>query len=266
MLTMLTEMQRRKPGECRSCVIASSGGLFHRLIVDLVPTRFDQFVGDVKKAYAQQLGASLLGIKDLAPIVAHTNAAVTERTCRRNHLSRSFSVQSTVLRNRYVSLLITPGMNRYIDLGVRLPNRPDDGHQRRDVDARRRVGRTALYAGRPSCAVADGPQHSQWPGPGTAGDPVFDQFYASQTRSLKSGAEMEMLNRHAVGALLDEIGPAIVQTHSQSGAYGWAIVDARPHLVRAPQRGSKLKYSRRLVGRGLYPWRDGLVDRRCGRP
>jgi pimeloyl-ACP methyl ester carboxylesterase len=77
------------------------------------------------------------------------------------------------------------------------------------------------------------PQHSQWPGSGTAGDPVFDQFYASQMRSLKSGAEMEALNRHAVAALLDEIGPAIMQTHSQSGAYGWAIADARPDLVRA---------------------------------
>lgn len=77
------------------------------------------------------------------------------------------------------------------------------------------------------------PQHTQWPGAGTAGDAVFDQFYASQMRSLTSGVEMEALNRNAIAALLDEIGPAIVQTHSQSGAYGWAVADARPELVRA---------------------------------
>ena len=34
-------------------------------------------------------------------------------------------------------------------------------------------------------------------------------------------------------ALLDKIGPAIVLTHSQSGAYGWLIADARPKLVKA---------------------------------
>lgn len=76
-------------------------------------------------------------------------------------------------------------------------------------------------------------RHTQWLGEGVAGDPVFDQFYASQMRSLASSPEMEALNRHAVAALIDEIGPAIIQTHSQSGAYGWAIADERPHGVKA---------------------------------
>ena len=35
------------------------------------------------------------------------------------------------------------------------------------------------------------------------------------------------------GALLDRIGPAIVLTHSQSGAFGWLIADARPQRVKA---------------------------------
>jgi pimeloyl-ACP methyl ester carboxylesterase len=39
--------------------------------------------------------------------------------------------------------------------------------------------------------------------------------------------------RAAGAALLDHIGPAILITHSQSGAMGWQIADARPELVRA---------------------------------
>ena len=34
-------------------------------------------------------------------------------------------------------------------------------------------------------------------------------------------------------ALLDKIGPAILLTHSQSGAFGWPVADARPKLVKA---------------------------------
>ncbi len=72
--------------------------------------------------------------------------------------------------------------------------------------------------------------HTQWPGTGLAGDPVFDQFYASQVEFAGNG---EALTRDAVAALLDKIGPAIILTHSQSGSYGWVIADARPNLVKA---------------------------------
>lgn len=34
-------------------------------------------------------------------------------------------------------------------------------------------------------------------------------------------------------ALLDEIGPAVLITHSQGGLYGWTITDSRPSLVKA---------------------------------
>lgn len=40
-------------------------------------------------------------------------------------------------------------------------------------------------------------------------------------------------NWAAGAALLDRIGPAIIMTHSQSGAIGWPIADARPKLVKA---------------------------------
>jgi pimeloyl-ACP methyl ester carboxylesterase len=75
--------------------------------------------------------------------------------------------------------------------------------------------------------------HTQWPGTGVAGDPVFDQFYAQQLPAIASFPKQQELNRDAGAALLDKIGPAILLTHSQSGAFGWPIADARPNLVKA---------------------------------
>ena len=75
--------------------------------------------------------------------------------------------------------------------------------------------------------------HTQWPGTGMAGDPIFDQFYAQQLQAIASFPKQQELNRDAGAALLDKIGPAILLTHSQSGAFGWPIADARPKLVKA---------------------------------
>ena len=75
--------------------------------------------------------------------------------------------------------------------------------------------------------------HTQWPGRGVPGDPLFDQFFASQLPSIADFLEQQQLNRDALIALLDKIGPAILLTHSQSGAFGWPVADARPNLVKA---------------------------------
>jgi pimeloyl-ACP methyl ester carboxylesterase len=75
--------------------------------------------------------------------------------------------------------------------------------------------------------------HTQWPGNGGPGDPVFDQFFASQMPAIRDFTLMQELNRDAILALLEKIGPAIVLTHSQSGAFGWPVADARPDLVKA---------------------------------
>ncbi|HEY1543302.1 MAG TPA: alpha/beta hydrolase [Xanthobacteraceae bacterium] len=75
--------------------------------------------------------------------------------------------------------------------------------------------------------------HTQWPGSGEPSDPAFDQFYASQMPSVADFAKQQEINRDAGVALLDRIGPAILLTHSQSGAMGWPIADARPDLVKA---------------------------------
>jgi pimeloyl-ACP methyl ester carboxylesterase len=75
--------------------------------------------------------------------------------------------------------------------------------------------------------------HTQWPGSGQKGDPIFDQFYASQMPSVADFAKQQEINRDAGVALLDRIGPAVLLTHSQSGSFGWPIADARPKLVKA---------------------------------
>jgi pimeloyl-ACP methyl ester carboxylesterase len=74
--------------------------------------------------------------------------------------------------------------------------------------------------------------HTQWPGTGTPGDPIFDQFYASQVPSMASYALQQQLSSQALVALIDKIGPAIILTHSQSGATGWPVEDARPDRVK----------------------------------
>jgi pimeloyl-ACP methyl ester carboxylesterase len=76
-------------------------------------------------------------------------------------------------------------------------------------------------------------RHTQWPGNGKPGDAVFDAFYATQFPSLESYPKQQELNRDAIIALLEEIGPAILLVHSQSGAFAWPVADARPKLVKA---------------------------------
>jgi len=87
-----------------------------------------------------------------------------------------------------------------------------------------------------SAQLGDWPQarlHTQWPGTGRRGDPVFDAFYATQVESLASDSETQTLMRQAGAALLDRIGPAVIVTHSQAGLLGWVLADSRPQLVKA---------------------------------
>ncbi|KAM0711694.1 hypothetical protein Q7P35_001061 [Cladosporium inversicolor] len=75
--------------------------------------------------------------------------------------------------------------------------------------------------------------HTQWPGSGLAGDPVFDALYASQVPVQNNAALQASFNNASYAALLDRIGPAIVVTHSQGGPFGWKLADVRPNLVKA---------------------------------
>jgi pimeloyl-ACP methyl ester carboxylesterase len=72
--------------------------------------------------------------------------------------------------------------------------------------------------------------HSQWPGGGHRGDPIFDNFIKSQVQFAGQSTTMA---RYAAMELLDTIGrPVILLTHSQGGGVGWGVADGRPELVR----------------------------------
>jgi len=64
------------------------------------------------------------------------------------------------------------------------------------------------------------------------GDPLFDEFFASQVSSIAEFPHQQALNASAGAALLDRIGPAVLLTHSQAGTFGWLIADRRPGLVK----------------------------------
>jgi pimeloyl-ACP methyl ester carboxylesterase len=74
--------------------------------------------------------------------------------------------------------------------------------------------------------------HTQWPGTGVHGDYAFDQFFASQFSGMGALLQEEYTSK-ALIALLDQIGPAVLLTHSQSGPHGWKAADSRPNLVKA---------------------------------
>ena len=75
--------------------------------------------------------------------------------------------------------------------------------------------------------------HTQWPGTGEADDPVTIMMTSGFLPEITDFTKQQFLNRDALVALLDKIGPAVVMTHSQGGAFGWPLADARPDLVKA---------------------------------
>lgn len=86
-------------------------------------------------------------------------------------------------------------------------------------------------------SAVEGCTHDQWPGksdhPGCQGDPIFDEFYASQVDCLIGIAETQRLVRDAACALLEKTGPVILIGHSQAGPCVWEIADASPDKVKA---------------------------------
>jgi pimeloyl-ACP methyl ester carboxylesterase len=75
--------------------------------------------------------------------------------------------------------------------------------------------------------------HTQWPGSGAPDDPVTLQMIGSYVPEIADFTKQQYLNRDALVALFDKIGPAILLVHSQAGAFAWPVADARPGLVKA---------------------------------
>jgi pimeloyl-ACP methyl ester carboxylesterase len=75
--------------------------------------------------------------------------------------------------------------------------------------------------------------HTQWPGTGAADDPATLQLAMGQLPAIEDFNQQQPLNRDALIALMEKIGPSILLTHSQAGAFTWPVADARPDLVKA---------------------------------
>ncbi|KAL8773899.1 MAG: hypothetical protein Q9209_001329 [Squamulea sp. 1 TL-2023] len=111
-----------------------------------------------------------------------------------------------------------------------------------------------------STAYAQASLHTQWPGTGIRGDPIFDQFYASQVQLQLDPNISDRLMKSALNALIDKVGANILITHSQAGPYGWVAGNSRPDLVKGivsiePEGPPFVQ----LPGRGGRPRIDGVT-------
>jgi pimeloyl-ACP methyl ester carboxylesterase len=106
--------------------------------------------------------------------------------------------------------------------------------------------------------------HTQWPGSGRIGDPIFDNFIRTQVQF--AGASTTLARDSGI-ALLEAIGtPVILLTHSQGGGIGFDVTEARPRLVKAmvtvepggPQIGSVNTATAEAGPRNPRSW--GLTD------
>jgi len=75
--------------------------------------------------------------------------------------------------------------------------------------------------------------HTQWPGNGTADDPITIQMVSNYLPEIEDFTRQQFLNRDALVALFGTIGPAVLMVHSQAGTFAWPVADARPDLVKA---------------------------------
>ena len=75
--------------------------------------------------------------------------------------------------------------------------------------------------------------HTQWPGDDSLDAPAVQQLVASQLPSIKDFHRQQEFNTAALIALIDKIGPSVLMVHSQAGAFGWPVADARPDMVKA---------------------------------
>ena len=75
--------------------------------------------------------------------------------------------------------------------------------------------------------------HTQWPGGDQMDDPPVLALTASQAPEIASFRRQQELNRDALVALIDRIGPSVIMGHSMAGAFLWPVADARPDKVKA---------------------------------
>ena len=70
--------------------------------------------------------------------------------------------------------------------------------------------------------------HTQWLGSGEEDGPIVQQLLSSQLPAIRDFTKQQVVNRDALIALLEKIGPSILLVHSQAGAFSWPVADAKP--------------------------------------
>ncbi|KAJ4266113.1 hypothetical protein NW762_004091 [Fusarium torreyae] len=76
--------------------------------------------------------------------------------------------------------------------------------------------------------------HTQWPGTGVRGDPIFDAFYSSNVEFIDNTTYQQTSVQAAGAALLDKIEkPVILLGHSQGSFMPTLIADVRPKLTKS---------------------------------
>ena len=138
---------------------------------------------------------------------------------------------------------------------VYIVDRPGHGRTVYHPDALGPIGAVRTYSAlTPEFRRGAENPNPRWPGTGTIGDPLIDQFLAGQNSAPRNGTLAAQLWARDGAELLDRIGPAILQTHSAGGPFGWIVADQRPDLVRAIvcYEGAGAPFGRRI------PW--GLTN------
>jgi pimeloyl-ACP methyl ester carboxylesterase len=73
--------------------------------------------------------------------------------------------------------------------------------------------------------------HTQWPGPGTMGDRVFDAYYRSTVPLEPNNTMQQTWMREGLVALVQKVvkedpgAEVVVVGHSQAGSFGWLLAD-----------------------------------------
>ncbi|KXT12544.1 hypothetical protein AC579_7479 [Pseudocercospora musae] len=98
------------------------------------------------------------------------------------------------------------------------------------TDSNMQAGFTApeLYGAYPQAI-----NHTQWPGNGTRGDPIFDAFMAAVVPLTSNSTSQELSMRAAGCRLLSLIGKSFLISHSAGGTYTALMSDECPDLIQA---------------------------------
>ena len=111
--------------------------------------------------------------------------------------------------------------------------------------------------------------HTQWPGNGEPKTMPRAAIDGEPLPAIADFTKQQFLNRDALITLFDRSARRILLVHSQAGAFGWPVADARPDLVKAIlaiEPNGPPAYRRPVCRRaGLFqagpPWRS-LWDHR----